>query len=36
MEYLPIIVLFGIPAVAAIVAGIYFWIQDHKRRLKTV
>ena len=32
-EYLPIIALFGIPAIAAAIAGIYFWHRDHKKPL---
>ena len=35
-EYMPIIVLFGIPAIAAIIAGIYFWIEDHKKHPRPV
>ncbi len=35
-EYMPIIVLFGIPAIAAIIAGIYFWIEDHKKHSRPV
>jgi len=33
-EYIAIIVLFGVPALAAILVGIYFWIKDHKNHLK--
>lgn len=33
-EYIAIIVLFGVPAVAAIIAGIYFWLKDHKNQPK--
>ncbi len=28
-QYLPIIILFGLPTLAAILAGIYFYQQDH-------
>lgn len=33
-EYLAILVLFGVPALAAILTGIYFWNQDHKKHSK--
>lgn len=33
-EYLAILVLFGIPALAAIVAGIYFRHEDQKKQSK--
>lgn len=29
-ERIAIMVLFGVPALAAIIVGIYFWLKDHK------
>lgn len=33
-EHIAIIVLFGVPALAAIIVGIYFWHKDRKNAPK--